>query len=104
MLVARALSVLHRRALIAVFACAPLLGCGGADGTDDSGLSADSIDGKADGISNCHGHASSTISSGGSYFLTSFGFSGSDNGTMSCGQKTNGGSWYYAASRQRYGC
>ena len=23
---------------------------------------------------------------------------------MSCGEKTLNGSWYYAASRQRYGC
>jgi hypothetical protein len=51
----------------------------------------------------CHGHASSTIPSSGDYYLTSFG-DGSDSGTMSCGSNTKHGSWYYAASRQRFGC
>ena len=35
--------------------------------------------------------------------LTSFGF-GADAGKMSCGSDTKHGTWYYAASRQRYGC
>ena len=44
------------------------------------------------------------IPASGDYFLTTFGYSPSDDGTMSCGTKTLHGSWYYAASRQRYGC
>src|SRR5262249_62283736 len=40
----------------------------------------------------------------GYYYLTSFGFTSSDNGIMSCGEYTQNGSWYYAASRQRFGC
>ncbi|MEO7109195.1 MAG: hypothetical protein ABI183_02055, partial [Polyangiaceae bacterium] len=35
--------------------------------------------------------------------LTSFG-GPSESGIMSCGDYTKDGSWYYAASRQRYGC
>ena len=57
-----------------------------------------------EGLSGCHGKASSAIPSSGDYYLTSFGFSPSDNGEMSCGSYTQGGNWYYAASRQRYGC
>ena len=55
-------------------------------------------------LSGCHGVASSTIPSSHEYVLTSFGNSPSDNGEMSCGEYTDDGNWYYAASRQRYGC
>ena len=51
----------------------------------------------------CHGHASTTIPSNDVYELTSFGGPG-ESGIMSCGDYTKNGSWYYAASRQRYGC
>ena len=47
---------------------------------------------------------SSTIPSSGDYYLTTFGDSPSDDGIMSCGSYTKHGTWYYAASRQRYGC
>jgi hypothetical protein len=57
-----------------------------------------------EGLSGCHGTAASTVPASGDYYLTSFGFSPSDDGLMSCGEKTLHGSWYYAASRQRYGC
>jgi hypothetical protein len=56
------------------------------------------------GVTGCHGHAASAIPAAGEYGLTSFGNSPSDNGIMSCGSYTRNGSWYYAASRQRYGC
>jgi hypothetical protein len=55
-------------------------------------------------LTGCHGQASSTIPADGTYDLTSFGGSSGSNGTMSCGENTDNGSWYYAASRQRYGC
>jgi hypothetical protein len=73
-------------------------GCGGEI---DSGVSVATTQ---EGLSGCHGTASSSIPASGDYYLTSFGFSPSDDGTMSCGEKTLHGSWYYAASRQRYGC
>src|SRR3954470_9522455 len=57
-----------------------------------------------EGLSGCRGVASAAKPASGNYFLTSFGFTSSDNGIMSCGDYTRNGSWYYAASRQRYGC
>ena len=50
--------------------------------------------------------ASHVIPNDGIYVLTTFGGPGdpSASGRMSCGQSTQNGSWYYAASRQRYGC
>jgi hypothetical protein len=55
-------------------------------------------------LSGCDGQASSVIPASHEYTLTSFGNSPSDNGEMSCGEYTDDGDWYYAASRQRYGC
>jgi hypothetical protein len=57
-----------------------------------------------EGLTGCHAQASSAIPASGMYVLTSFGFTSSDDGIMSCGSYTHGGNWYYAASRQRYGC
>jgi hypothetical protein len=54
-------------------------------------------------LTGCEGQASPAIPADGRYYLTSFG-GGSDSGTMSCGTDTDHGSWWYAASRQRYGC
>jgi hypothetical protein len=76
-----------------------LPGCGGEIDTGPGQSTART----EEGLSGCHGTASSSIPSSGSYYLTSFG-AGSDSGTMSCGENTNHGNWYYAASRQRYGC
>ncbi|HWE31153.1 MAG TPA: hypothetical protein VHB97_24265, partial [Polyangia bacterium] len=73
-------------------------GCGGEI---DNGVS---VSQTQEGLTGCHGTASSSVPASGDYYLTSFGFSPSDDGTMSCGEKTLDGSWYYAASRQRYGC
>lgn len=66
----------------------------------DSGLSSSA----SSELSGCHGVASSTAPASGDYYLTSFGFTSSDDGIMSCGEYTKHGSWYYAASRQRFGC
>jgi hypothetical protein len=67
--------------------------------TDPTSSSADQT-----ALSGCNGTASSTQPANGSYYLTSFGFSPGDDGTMSCGENTKTGTWYYAASRQRFGC
>lgn len=75
-----------------------IVGCASAP---DSGMSASS---SSSDLSGCHGIASSAQPSNGAYYLTSFGFTPSDNGIMSCGEYTKNGSWYYAASRQRFGC
>jgi hypothetical protein len=56
-----------------------------------------------DELKNCNGQASSTIPSDGVYVLTTFGGPG-EGQTMACGSSTQNGTWYYAASRQRYGC
>ena len=55
-----------------------------------------------EGLSGCHGKASSSVPSDDRYYLTSFG-GGSDTQTMSCGGLADG-TWYYAASKQRFGC
>jgi hypothetical protein len=51
----------------------------------------------------CHGLASSSIPSDGNYTLTTFG-GPSEPQPLSCGGASQSGSWYYAASKQRYGC
>jgi hypothetical protein len=53
-------------------------------------------------LTGCRGQASSTIPSDGRYVVTVFGGAG-DTQPMSCGGRADG-TWYYAASRQRYGC
>ena len=75
-------------------------GCGGEIGVVD-GQSSTRIE---EGLSGCVGQASSAVPGDGHYFLTTFGYSAGDDGQMSCGDYTKHGSWYYAASRQRYGC
>jgi hypothetical protein len=54
-------------------------------------------------LSGCHGQASSSVPSSGQFYLTTFGGPG-EGQKMSCGQSTKNGTWYYAASRQRFGC
>jgi hypothetical protein len=80
---------------MAIFCASLLAGCGSVESP--------SIEEHLSNLSGCNGIASSSIPSDGNYYLTTFG-GGSDSGTMSCGSNTNHGSWYYAASRQRYGC
>jgi hypothetical protein len=75
-----------------------LVACGSSSNWGDSQSSTSSD------LSGCHGTASSSQPSDGDYYLTSFGFTSSDDGIMSCGEYTKDGSWYYAASRQRFGC
>ncbi len=77
------------------------LGAAGCAGELDEGPSVLTLQ---EGLTGCRGQASSAIPASGVYYLTSFGFTSSDDGIMSCGSYTRGGSWYYAASRQRYGC
>src|SRR6478672_4225254 len=88
-----------RNLRVGVLGLVVMTGCGGE--VFDGGLSTDRVE---EGLSGCKGKAASSIPASGSYYLTSFGFSPSDDGLMSCGEKTLHGSWYYAASRQRYGC
>ena len=54
-------------------------------------------------LSGCHGHASSSVPSDGLYDLTTFGGPG-DSQPVACGGSTSNGSWWYAASSQRFGC
>jgi hypothetical protein len=54
------------------------------------------------GVTGCHGQAASSIPSDKTYVITTFGGPG-DQQSMSCGGHADG-TWYYAASRQRYGC
>jgi MYXO-CTERM domain-containing protein len=53
-------------------------------------------------LTGCNGMASSAIPPSGDYYLTTFG-GGADTQPMACGG-TADGTWYYAASKQRYGC
>lgn len=68
-------------------------GCGGQVASNGAGGAAFTFAG-----------TSSTIPANGNYYLTSFGYSPSDNGVMYCGQSTKTGSWFYAADAQRYNC
>ena len=54
-------------------------------------------------LKGCQGKASSNIPGSGSYVLTTFG-GPSEPQPLACGGHSKSGSWYYAASRQRYGC
>lgn len=53
-------------------------------------------------LSGCNGQAASAIPADQTYVITTFG-GGSDTQPMSCGGRADA-TWYYAASRQRYGC
>lgn len=86
----------------AALTCAALAGCGAAVDPEQSEEGA-SIYHTDSTLTGCHGAASSSIPSSGMYYLTTFGGPG-DSQPMSCGSNTNNGTWYYAASRQRYGC
>ncbi|MEO6952456.1 MAG: hypothetical protein ABI321_11630 [Polyangia bacterium] len=77
--------------------CTPQIASTGATGEEGGISSTDSA------LKGCHATASSSIPANESYYLTTFGGPG-ESGTMSCGESTKNGSWYYIASRQRYGC
>ena len=70
--------------------------------SDEEGDVSSSIGNTDQELKGCHGKASSTIPSSGTYYVTTFGNGPGDDGIMSCGTYTKHGSWYYAASRQRY--
>ena len=57
----------------------------------------------SDALKGCYGQASSSVPADGRYYLTTFG-GPSESQPLSCGGSSNSGSWYYAASKQRYGC
>jgi hypothetical protein len=88
--------------IVGTLASLGLFGCGADLGEDSE--QGQSILLVPEALHGCHGHASSSIPASGNYYLTSFGNSPGDDGRMSCGEYTRHGSWYYAASRQRYGC
>src|SRR5438046_7567434 len=92
---------MRMRSLAFILVAAGALTTAGCGGEIDGGQSTARTE---EGLSGCHGIASSSIPSSGDYYLTTFGASPSDDGTMSCGTKTLHGTWFYAASRQRYGC
>lgn len=54
-------------------------------------------------LTGCDGKASSTLPFSGAYTLTTFGGPG-ESQPVACGGSTRHGTWYYAASSQRYGC
>ncbi|MEZ4227451.1 MAG: hypothetical protein R3B13_41315 [Polyangiaceae bacterium] len=68
--------------------------------THDTGASMGATD---KSLSGCKGKASSSVPSDGTYVITTFG-GPSESQPMACGSHTKSGSWYYAASKQRYGC
>ena len=82
-----------------LFACSAVVDTSTEDTDATSGVSIGSLD---HGLTGCHGQASSSIPADGRYVMTTFG-GGGDTQRMSCGG-TADGTWFYAASRQRYGC
>ena len=93
--------VLAPFALVFVAACASGPGDFGGDDATEVGMSTGSAD---QALKGCHGKASYVTPASGTFYLTSFGNSSGDDGIMSCGTYTKHGSWWYAASRQRFGC
>ena len=87
-----------------VFAAVVLAGCNAEFGgfEDQDATEGASINAPTPLVSGCHGQASSSIPSDGRYVMTTFG-GGADTQSMSCGGRADG-TWYYVASRQRYGC
>jgi hypothetical protein len=78
-----------------------IVGCSAAQ-VDGDGAS-ENVSSTDESLSGCHGHASSSIPADNEYDLTTFGGPG-DSQPMSCGESTRNGTWYYMASRQRFGC
>jgi hypothetical protein len=84
-----------------VLAPALLLGCSAASA--DPGPEPEMPVPVGDTLNGCKGKASSSIPASGLYVLTTFGGAG-ESQPLACGGSSKKGSWYYAASRQRYGC
>ena len=84
------------RILASVAPIAIFVACSSAPPTDDQSQTPEALHG-------CHGTASSSVPSDGNYYLTTFG-GPSEPQPLSCGGASQSGSWFYAASKQRYGC
>lgn len=78
-----------------------LLGCSAA--TEAPGPAPENEAPAEDGLVGCKGKASSSIPASGTYVLTTFG-GPSEPQPLACGGHSKGGTWYYAASKQRFGC
>jgi hypothetical protein len=85
------------RTLVLGVALVAATACSSTSETEGEGVGTD-----PSALSGCAGKASSSVPPSGNYYLTSFG-GGSDTQGMSCGGRADG-KWYYAASRQRFGC
>jgi hypothetical protein len=83
---------------------AAALACSSTEGGFDDEGEGGHVSSTDSALRGCRGKASSVIPSDDRYVITTFGDSRGDDGIMSCGTYTKTGSWYYAASRQRYGC
>lgn len=70
---------------------------------EDFGEDPELVTPTADNLKGCKGKASSAIPESGVYVLTTFG-GPTEPQPLACGGHSKSGSWYYAASRQRYGC
>jgi hypothetical protein len=80
-----------------------LLSAACSSANTDPGPEPDPLAPSGDTLSGCQGKASSAIPANGTYVLTTFG--GPDEPQpLACGGHSKSGSWYYAASKQRYGC
>ncbi len=88
---------------LAATLCLPLVVLGCTPQIDTGATGGDRVSSTDESLRGCHGQASSAIPDDQLFVVTTFGGPG-ESGSMSCGQSTRQGSWYYAASRQRYGC
>jgi len=77
--------------------------CSCVAATDGSGGEPEQVTPSYEDLKGCKGKASSAIPSSGVYVLTTFG-GPSEPQPLACGGHSKSGSWYYAASKQRYGC
>lgn len=85
---------MHRPLLASLAPLALLIACSASPTTDGS---------QAEALHGCHGLASSSIPGDGVYYLTTFG-GPSEPQPLSCGGASQSGNWWYAASKQRFGC
>ncbi|MBK7586302.1 MAG: hypothetical protein IPI67_39715 [Myxococcales bacterium] len=92
-------SAARAAALALGFACLACVAATDGDVAPEPGVSNPTTD----NLKGCYGKTSSTIPASGVYVLTTFG-GPSEPQPLACGGHSKSGSWYYAASRQRYGC
>ena len=79
-----------------------VVGCSAATGDPGAG-NGERPAPAGDALSGCKGKASSSIPPTGTYVLTTFG-GPTEPQPLACGGASQSGTWYYAASKQRYGC